>query len=292
MNRRASLTAALEALLILVSFGCDFNPTAPFSGFEGEDGATLTGRFQGTPSSGVTLGTSSLRAQTISAQSGFEGITAKVFDTNDQEIASVDVNADGTFTLRGLPEAFYLQFEGPDGPIGGPIYFDAVKPNQEIDIVLEMVGDAIVVVEERRTGIDHEGSEGVELEGRASSITPGENPMTGSLDVNGYTVLTRAGETSIRKGNRSLTLEDLQDGDRVHVRGVFEGQDVFAYEIKLQEELENDGGNTGGGCDYRDPAKPNHILVCHKGKTLSIAPDAWPGHRGHGDTCGPCGSSN
>jgi hypothetical protein len=115
--------------------------------------------------------------------------------------------------------------------------------------------------------------------------------MTGSLEVRGYHVLSRAAETSIRKGNRSLTLQDLEEGDRVHVRGVFEGQDVLAHEIKLQEEEdEEDDDASQSACNYRDPAKSNHILICHKGKTLSVAPDAWSGHAGHGDTCGPCGS--
>jgi hypothetical protein len=129
---------------------------------------------------------------------------------------------------------------------------------------------------------------GVELEGIAQNISWLQgDPMTGSLDVDGQGVTTRAGETSIRKGNRSLTLEDLTPGDRVHVRGLYEGAEVFAYEIKLQEEVEEDDPSQET-CDVPDPAKPNHILVCHKGKTLSISPDAWPGHHGHGDTCGPC----
>ena len=112
--------------------------------------------------------------------------------------------------------------------------------------------------------------------------------MTGSLGVNGRRVETRAGETSIRHGNKSLTLEHLETGDLVHVRGVIEeGNVVFAFEIKLQEQ-EGEEDDTSESCGIPDPAKPNHILVCHKGKTLSISPDGWPGHHGHGDSCGPC----
>jgi hypothetical protein len=109
--------------------------------------------------------------------------------------------------------------------------------------------------------------------------------------VDGHHVLTRATETSIRKGNRSLTLEDLEEGDQVHVRGVFDGEDVFAFEIKLQEEVEEeeeDEVTPRSSCDVRDPTKANHILICHKGKTKSVSPNAWSGHHGHGDTCGPC----
>jgi hypothetical protein len=190
-----------------------------------------------------------------------------------------------------------------EDPLGEPMEFDAVKPNQEIDIVVAIVEGVVVLVEERRTGIDHEGASGIELEGTAQNIVidsddPDDDPMTGSLDVDvdgdgRHHVVTRAGETSIRKGNRSLTLENLVAGDQVHVRGVFEDGDVFAYEIKLQEEEEEEEDTSQESCsisvrENRDPDKPNHILVCHKGRTLSISPDAWPGHRSHGDTCGPC----
>jgi hypothetical protein len=157
-----------------------------------------------------------------------------------------------------------------------------------------MVDGKVVLLEERRTGIDHEGASGIELEGTATNIvidSPGD-PMTGSLDVNGYHILTRAAETSIRKGNRSLTLKDLDPGDRVHVRGVFEGDDVFAFEIKLQEEEEDDPderlvtacGETSG-----------KITICHRppgnrenAKTKSVSVNAWPAHEAHGDWCGPC----
>jgi hypothetical protein len=213
------------------------------------------------------------------------------FDDQDNEIGSVDIK-DGAFTLRGLPEKFMLQFlDENDNELGVPIEFFGVKPNQEIDIVVAMDKGSVVILEERRTGIDHEGADGIELEGVARNIVidSAGDPMTGSLDVyapDRYHVLTRAGETSIRKGNRSLTLEDLDDGDRVHVRGVMEGDDVFAYEIKLQEEEEDDTAPVT--CNVLDPEKPNHILICHKGRTTSVSPDAWAGHREHGDSCGPC----
>jgi hypothetical protein len=285
MVPRTVLAAAVAAAIVSVLAGCDFSPTAPFEGFDGDGGARLTGQFQG----GSVAGASTLRAQSALAAAPADGITVVVFDEDMNEIASVDVE-NGKFTLRGLPETFILVFEDEDGnPLSEPMRFDGVKPNQEVTIVVDIVNDEVVLIDEKRTGIGHEGSGGIEIEGRATSIVVGSNPMTGSLDVHGYHVLSRAAETSIRKGNRSLTLLDLSEGDRVHVRGVFEGEDVLAHEIKLQEEDDEEEDSTPSACNYRDPAKPNHILVCHKGRTLSIAPDAWPGHAGHGDTCGPCG---
>ena len=230
----------------------------------------------------------SLKSRTSSAASAADALTVVVYDADGNEIGSVDV-VDGAFSLRGLPETFVLVFKDENGnALGDPMTFEGVAPNQEVDIVVDLVGGEVVLLEEKRTGIGHQGSDGIEIEGLAQNVTfDGSNAMNGSLDVNGYHVISRAAETSIRKGNRSLTLADLENGDRVHVRGVFEGGDVLAHEIKLQEEEEDDDG-TLQACNYRDPAKSNHILVCHKGNTLSISPDAWPGHAGHGDTCGPC----
>ncbi len=274
----------VSAAFLLVTAGCDFNPTAPFEGFEG-GGATLTGRFEG---ASTATAMSSLKAQTALAASDADALTVVVYDLDGNELGSVDV-VEGTFTLRGLPEDFVLVFEDEHGnPVGDEMTFEGVAPNQEVEIVVDLVGYELVLIEEKRTGIGHPG-DGIEIEGLAYNIEyEMSNPMNGSLEVNGYQVFSRSAETTIRKGNRSLTLADLEDGDRVHVRGVFEDDGVLAYEIKLQEEDE-DGDGTPAACNYRDPAKPNHILVCHKGRTLSIAPEAWPGHAGHGDTCGPCG---
>lgn len=280
-----STRTILFAAFCLATAGCDFNPTSSFEGFEG-GGATLSGRFEG--GSVASIASGALKSQSAPAASAADELTAVVYDANGNELGSVDV-VDGTFTLRGLPETFVLVFKDPSGnPVGDPMTFGGVAPNQEVDIVVDIVGGEVVLIEEKRTGIGHQGSDGIEIEGLAHNIVTTSNSMTGSLDVNGYHVLSRAGETSIRKGNRSLTLADLEDGDRVHVRGVFESGDVLAHEIKLQDEEEEEEGGTPSACNYRDPAKSNHILVCHKGKTLSIAPEAWPGHAGHGDTCGPC----
>jgi hypothetical protein len=279
-----SYKTILSAAFCLVIAGCDFNPTSPFEGFEG-GGATLTGRFEG---GSVSAFSGSLKSQTSTAASAADALTVVVYDLDGNELGSVDV-VDGAFTLRGLPETFVLVFKDENGnPVGEEMTFEGVSPNQEVEIVVDLVGDEVVLIEEKRTGIGNEG-DAIEIEGLAHDIEfESSNPMNGSLEVNGYNVLSRSAETSIRKGNRSLTLADLEEGDRVHVRGVFESSDVFAHEIKLQDE-EEDGDGSFAACNVRDPAKSNHILVCHKGRALSIAPEAWPGHAGHGDTCGPCG---
>lgn len=291
MSGTTKLVALTAALLLVMSSACDFSPSAPFEGFEPDqqNGATLTGRVQQMGVSGPSgLAAGAPYAQSASSSMDDPVPTTVVVMVGGMEIGSVEIE-DGAFTLRGLPESFTLIFLDQNGnPIGEPMEFDGVKPNQEIDIVVGLDGDDVVLVSESRTGIDHDGSNGIEIEGIAENVVvTGSSPVTGELDVNQYHVLTRAGETSIRKGQRSLTLEDI-DGKQVHVRGVFEGDDVFAFEIKLQEEEEDLDDPPAQACTVTDPAKPNHILICHKGRTLSVAPEAWPGHAGHGDTCGPC----
>ena len=227
-----SFLATLSATLLLFVAACDFNPFSPFSGFDGGQGATLSGRF--TQSSAATATTSAYRAQTVLSGLNVNDLEVVVLDEKDAVIGRVEIK-DESFTLRGLPESFQIVFENSDGKrIGEPIPFDAVKPNQELDIVVALNGDEVVLIEEKRTGIDHDE---IEAEGRLKYLDVVDS-MTGSLDVDGYHVLTKPAQTSIRKGNRSLTLDDLSDGDQVHVRGVLnEDGDVLAYEVKLQEEL-------------------------------------------------------
>jgi hypothetical protein len=45
----------------------------------------------------------------------------------------------------------------------------------------------------------------------------------------------------------------------------------------------------GGDKDYyEDYDGPDKVLVCHKGKTMSLPESAMGGHLGHGDHRGPC----
>jgi len=291
MKRRSLLSVLMSTLLVLAVAGCGSSLTGP-SGL-GDSGATLRGQLRQGNGSASNQQTANVfyRAQA----SATEATSVMVLDSNLQELATVAI-VNGTFSLRGLPESFFLRFLDENGnPIGGDMLFRGVKPNQEIDIVVAVRNGEVVLVREKRTGIDHEGANGIEIEGTASNVVIDNAPadlITGSLGVNGYHVITRRGETSIRKGNRSLTLEDIA-GKQVHVRGVFEEADVFAQEIKLQDELEDDPVPTVTACGVTGANQK--IMICHvppgnpaNAKTLSISVSAWPAHEAHGDSCGPC----
>ena len=257
---RARVLISLSLFLWLAAaLGCDFNPTAPFAGFGGEgEGVVLAGRFAD------ASGALALRALSSSA----DGMTVVVLDENGTEVGRVEVE-NGSFTLRGLPDGrFTVDFYQGSTKVGS-LVFDDVLANQQIAITVELRDGTIRLLDERRTGI---GNGDVELEGIARSIRIEGDPMTGSLEVEGQLVTTRAAETSIRKGNERLTLEDLSSGDRVHVKGEWETADdgssaVFAREIKLQEEDE-EGDEAGEECSYISGGRVGEPIVL-EGTVLS-----------------------
>ena len=277
MQARLYPVLAFAVVLMYAAIGCDSNLTGPSADFAapafdgGTTGATLNGTFQGSAS---TLRTSRAADE--------DNLMVKVLVAG-KEIARVDV-VNGRFTLRGLPESFTLQFWDGDLQVGEE-KFDSVKANQELDVLLSYDGSSVTVLDIKRTGIDHQPGDGIELQGSASNIDADE-PMpewTGSLEVDGYRIGTRAAQTSIREGNRNRTLEDIRDGNQVHVRGVFEEVNnemwVFAHEIKLQEEEDTSGEKV---ICHIPPGNPENR------KTITVSADAVAAHLAHGDYLGAC----
>jgi len=285
MPHRTIWTLLAVALLSFLVVSCGgSSPTSP-----SQDGVNLSGQF-------VSDGRSPLALRAQSAKD-LVGVTVEVLDSDGNDTGiRVAVSSNGSFTLRGLPEgAFTLIFRDESGNRIGRIRFKEVLPNQEISILVDLADDGTVsLLMEKRNGIGHGD---VELEGMASDVQLEDgHANNGTLRVNGELVVSIGGETAIRKGNRRIDLEDV-DGNRVHVKGEWRmvdgAQGVFAREIKLQEEDDEDDrtdvGDKGVPECAPDPEKSNKILVCHKNKkTLSIGKSAWPGHYGHGDTCGKC----
>lgn len=272
---------AFAALALCATFACNSNPTSPSADFAGPSsqggasGATLNGTFQRSPS-----------AFRASRTAGADDLTVVVYESRARrtEIASVDV-VDDRFTLRGLPDSFLLAFMDGDTEVGNQ-YFEGIKVNQELDVLLSYDGTSVEVVEVKRTGIDHQPGDGIEIEGSAIRIdTDRTADWSGTLEVDKYLIGTRAAQTSIRKGNRSMTLDELNDGDQVHVRGVFEEVNgvlwVFAHEIKLQEE-EDDTSSAKVTICHVPPGNPDNR------KTKSVSADAVAAHLAHGDSLGPC----
>jgi hypothetical protein len=198
------------------------------------------------------------------------------------------VAADGTFTLRGLPEgSFSIQFFHGTPPValGTPLVFEEVAPNQQITIEVELAGEEVLLVDEDRRGIGHAG---VELEGPIQALNTIDPVGISRITVQNRLVLIQPGVTAIREGNTRKTVMDLTVGRRVHVKATTleDTTDLLAFEIKLQGP-EDDEGDDGDG--------DKKITICHlpggdfnKRKTISISESAWKAHQKHGDTEGAC----
>ena len=146
------------------------------------------------------------------------------------------IGADGTFTLRGLPEGgFTLEFF-LDGVSVGTVHFDEVKPNQEIHLTVSVTSGGVTVLEEKRDGIGHGD---VEIEGDVTAVLA-VGPTDSRFLINGRPVTARPGVTAIREGNSARTVNDVTVGRHVHVKGVWLDpqaggqQDVLAHAIVLQ----------------------------------------------------------
>ena len=278
MNAR--LYPVLALVVTFAAIGCDSNPTSPSADFSsgggggGATGATLNGTFQ--------RSTSTFKASRALSE---DDLLVIVF-VDDEEVARVGV-VNKRFTLRGLPEDFSLQFWDGAAMVG-EMPFTAVKPNQELDVLLSYDGSSVSVLDVKRTGIDHQPDEGIEIEGSITSVTDAPSgSWAGTLEVNGYLIGTRSGQTSIREGNRSRELADLRVGNQVHVRGVFEDvigeMWVFAHEIKLQEgEADEDTSGEKVTLCHIPPGNPDNR------KTKTVSADAVAAHLAHGDYLGAC----
>jgi hypothetical protein len=271
---RPAAAAALALFLAACGGGSPFQPSSVR-----DSGVSLNGTVLG---AGVSA--SSFDVSALSAADG----TVKVTVVEDPNIVA-DVGEDGSFTLRGLPEGgFTLSFTSADGTPLGTLSFSEVKPNQEITITVAVTGTGVDLVEEQRNGIGHGD---IEIEGNIDALETVDVSADSLLRIAGYPVVVRPGVTAIREGNQSLGVDELGEGDQVHVKGVFleleAGQDpadqkVLAHEIKLQraaEEEDDDDGST----------EEQKITICHKKKnTITISINAWPAHQAHGDTMGAC----
>jgi hypothetical protein len=146
------------------------------------------------------------------------------------------VSQDGSFTLRGLPTGSFALVFSREGSALGTLRFNAVLPNQELTITVNLAGNVVVLVDEKRNGVGHGD---LEIEGSVEQVLVLSASGDSRILVNGRTVVVRPGQTAIRQGNALRQPTDLTVGQRVHVKGTLlpaEGslQPVLATEIKLQ----------------------------------------------------------
>lgn len=213
--RSGAVAVILAFVAALAGCGGD-SPTSP----SGE--VVLRGTFVGG-------GTAS-----ASSQGAAKAASPIVVTVQENPAITATVGADGSFALRGLPAGSFTLVFTQNGVVLGTLVFSEVAPNQEITITVQVVGSAIVLLDEQRTGIGHGD---LEIEGLVEAVLV-LNPVGESrFTIAGRTVLAVPGQTAIRQGNTAKTVADVTVGRRVHVKGVNAQSPagaVLALEIKLQ----------------------------------------------------------
>ncbi len=227
--RAASCAALLVAVVAVLACGGG-NPAGASDSSTGAGGVTLDGTVLGVPSASAGAGTLSLAALTVTVL--------------ENPTMTVTVGADGSFTLRGLPQGSFTLVFKRDGVELARFTFSEVRPNQQITLTVQMTGSTLAVVEEKRNGIGHGD---IEIEGQVESVLVLSTSSESRFLIRGYEVAVRPGQTAIREGNRARSVNDLTVGRRVHVKGSWlpaetRGQPVLALEIILQ-------GSNGGGSE-------------------------------------------
>jgi hypothetical protein len=246
------IACAIAAVAVLTA--CGGNPAGP------------GGDSQGVVLRGTVQGAEGLRAASFGAQASVATVTVSVLENPS---ISAAIGADGSFTLRGLPEGgFTLVFKNGAAEVGR-LTFSEVKPNQEITVTVQVSDSGVLLLEEQRNGIGHGD---VEIEGRVTQVITLSPTGDSRFLINGRTVVARPGETAVREGNRSRNIEDVTLDRPVHVKGVWlpaEGstQPVLAHEIKLQGDPVEPGEDDNDGEDD-DPQGPSD--KCAAGQKVEV----------------------
>jgi hypothetical protein len=266
--RHAAAALSLAFMSALVAAGCGGSPTSPSGSGEVVLHGTVVNRSGGAPGGvGSSNVTSSRAAATL------------VVTVAEVPAIRITVAADGSFTLRGLPEGTFTLVFTLDGTVVGTQTFSEVAANQEITITVEVVSGEVLLLDEHRTGIGHAD---VELEGLIERVIAVNPAGDSRFQIHARNVIARPGVTAIREGMEKRTVEDLRVNMRVHVKAalVEASTDLLAHEIKIQN-ADDPSGDTITIC-HIPPGNPANR------RTLVVGIGAWPGHQGHGDTLGPC----
>ena len=226
--RNRSTFALVLGILALTACGGGSNPGGP------------------SPAGVVTLNGSVVGAGGSSSSSSATGVTSTsttllapgsiTVSVQESPTVSTTVGSDGSFTLRGLPTGSFTLIFTRDGARIGALSFTSVLPNQELTIMVEVIGSSLVLLEEQRNGIGHGD---LEIEGSVEQVLLLSQTGDSRFIIHSRTVVARPGQTVIREGNALRSPADLTVGLPVHVKGVWlplEGatQPVLAYEIKIQ----------------------------------------------------------
>src|SRR5688572_8722270 len=139
MNRtRKALAFSAIALVALALVACGDGSMTPSDA----QGVTLRGSVQGASAGAGTVGATGERGRLAA-----EVVTVTV--EGSTPLITTTVGPDGTFVLRGLPAgSFTLVFTSSTRGNLGSLTFDAVQPNHELIITVDVSAGAVVLLEE------------------------------------------------------------------------------------------------------------------------------------------------
>lgn len=227
------INRGLLVSLTLMAVACgDWRPPSPVdpSQWDPSSGATVNGTVQG-------IGNALTAAATT--------MTVTVEGTD----ISVRVDGNGRFTLDGVPTGtVQLRFVGPGAD--ATLTIENVGTSDTVNLVVTVQGATVTVVFEEVVTVSGK----VELEGLISEIDP--EGTTRTWTVRGKRVKVPEG-VEIRAGSTGLEFDDLEVGQRVHVRGTAIDGEVVATLVIVQG-WEEDGTDDD---DDEDEDKGQNVNV-------------------------------
>jgi hypothetical protein len=145
------VTCIAAGVIALGAAGCEFHPTAPFSGFD-DQGSRIVGQFE-SGGAGVS---------TLAAQSGASASTVSVGGivvmVQERPSLTTTVDQNGRFTLSGVPPGSFTLVFLLDGKTIGEIRFRNVRENQGIRIsVVLTLSIEVVLINEQRDAVSFSG---------------------------------------------------------------------------------------------------------------------------------------
>ena len=147
------LTCIATGLIVLAASACQFTPTAPFQGFDGQ-GSRVEGRFDVSGTSMPARSALRLNA-TASATASVEGIVVTI---QERPSVTATVDRDGRFTLSGVPSGSFTITFVRNGITIGQIDLQYVRKNQAIRITVVLISDdEVVLVKEERDEVSFSG---------------------------------------------------------------------------------------------------------------------------------------
>ena len=239
----------LFLLLLLPLGGCGDGGSSPTS----PGPASLTGTLVRGES--VTGGYAP-RSQSI----GLVGVMVRAAGTS----VSAVTDGSGNFTLTGLAAGeIELEFERADIHARGRVF---VAAGSRTTVTIAIVGDGIVT--------SPRGHAGEEIEGLVQAIDAGAGTLTVLDQRLGAVEILTDGATSVRRGDTTIPLDEIEVGNRVHVKALEQDDGTFlATQILLQGDRVG-GSRSFSGTVLSIDAADGRFVVSSSSASITVQTNA------------------